>query len=233
MMSSAAGARRPPPRAAATSSPPPPAAPAAAASSRDDGAVTLLCLGLLFLAGRLHLFSLLWFPLLLIAAWFGYILFSAGGWTQLRAQYALQLRVLELAEAAAAAEAGAAPRRPVTRPGATADAAEARLALQLRLAGRELTPADYEALLALDDEAPGLGLSEEQLARLPRETFEGGSAPLCCAVCLEDAAVGAALLRLPCAHAFHADCATRWLSGSPFCPVCKACVDGVPSPAFS
>lgn len=106
------------------------------------------------------------------------------------------------------------------------------LALQMRLLSRELTPADYAALLQLDDHVTDRpGLSPAQLAALPRHTLSDGagagdsagpSGPACCcAVCLEDAVAGEELVTLPCAHAFHANCIQRWLAASQTCPVCK------------
>jgi hypothetical protein len=92
----------------------------------------------------------------------------------------------------------------------------------MRLAGRDLTPADYEALLSLDEDSEGGGLAPETLARLPRYSFAAGAAAVCCAVCLDDALEGVELLRLPCGHSFHVPCISNWLAITPFCPVCKA-----------
>ncbi|KAJ2802596.1 hypothetical protein H4R21_002355 [Coemansia helicoidea] len=45
-----------------------------------------------------------------------------------------------------------------------------------------------------------------------------------CSICLSDIVAGeTAVLLVPCNHAFHADCARRWLTRrSTLCPLCKA-----------
>jgi len=48
----------------------------------------------------------------------------------------------------------------------------------------------------------------------------GGAVPLC-VICMQDFVVGETIVRLPCAHIFHADCASEWLRHKPVCPLDK------------
>ena len=111
--------------------------------------------------------------------------------------------------------------------GATAHGGAQAWALQMQLLTRDHNEGDYNALLALDEEAAQRpsGVPAERLAALPTHEWRGGEgagvgAPTC-AVCLEAAVEGDLLRTLPCAHSFHVACIDRWLSGSTFCPVCK------------
>jgi hypothetical protein len=99
---------------------------------------------------------------------------------------------------------------------------------------------------------PGVrGLSSEQIARLTTEEWTGGARDASgeegsghgdvggdeqgegdsgggdeeaerCAVCQQDYERGDSLLRLPCGHRFHAECATPWLRRANTCPNCRA-----------
>mmetsp|Transcript_4808 Transcript_4808/g.17479 ORF Transcript_4808/g.17479 Transcript_4808/m.17479 type:complete len:218 (+) Transcript_4808:760-1413(+) len=42
-----------------------------------------------------------------------------------------------------------------------------------------------------------------------------------CLICLCEYEVGQEVKILPCLHQFHSNCASKWLSESHFCPVCK------------
>jgi hypothetical protein len=89
------------------------------------------------------------------------------------------------------------------------------LALQLRLLTRELTPRDYAALLALDEDGGGghavRGLTRAQLDALPPTHAAAGAAggDVTCAVCLEEPAAGDTLRTLPCSHQARARAARR------------------------
>jgi len=48
----------------------------------------------------------------------------------------------------------------------------------------------------------------------------GGAVPHC-VICMQDFVVGESFVRLPCAHIFHADCASEWLRHKPVCPLDK------------
>lgn len=46
----------------------------------------------------------------------------------------------------------------------------------------------------------------------------GDAVPLC-VICMQDLVAGEVVVRLPCAHVFHAACATEWLQRKPVCPL--------------
>jgi len=71
-------------------------------------------------------------------------------------------------------------------------------------------------LLQLGTCLSGKRLSEEQIRALPKVRFEQKEEQSC-AICLEAYQTGDLLTALPCAHFFHVDCVTRWLSQSPLC----------------
>ncbi|RLN33516.1 E3 ubiquitin-protein ligase SDIR1-like [Panicum miliaceum] len=48
-----------------------------------------------------------------------------------------------------------------------------------------------------------------------------GVSPVC-AVCTEEVAAGQAVVRLPCAHWYHAGCIAPWLRIRSNCPTCRA-----------
>lgn len=91
---------------------------------------------------------------------------------------------------------------------------------------RELTPEDYEILLALDESVAPKTVSKEVAksfeAFLFTETLAASGTLRCtsCAVCLGDFEVGQELQRLPCKHEYHAECIQQWLtSSSHICPM--------------
>merc|ERR1719330_1734770 len=46
-----------------------------------------------------------------------------------------------------------------------------------------------------------------------------------CSICLQDLDPDEMLLRLPCQHSFHKDCAVRWLTErNHLCPLCQTAV---------
>ncbi|XP_062193193.1 uncharacterized protein LOC133896610 [Phragmites australis] len=51
---------------------------------------------------------------------------------------------------------------------------------------------------------------------------EGVAGAVVCAVCTEEVAVGQAVVRLPCAHWYHAACIAPWLRIRTTCPTCRA-----------
>ena len=42
-----------------------------------------------------------------------------------------------------------------------------------------------------------------------------------CVICLAEYAAGEELVKLPCAHAFHAGCGLQWLTQNSKCPLCQ------------
>ena len=86
---------------------------------------------------------------------------------------------------------------------------------------RDLTPEDYELLLALDDVVPKKTISTEKLGQIERKSVpvhmqEEGY--LCC-ICLD--ALGEFMKQLPtCEHCFHVHCIDAWLSNqADVCPI--------------
>jgi len=54
------------------------------------------------------------------------------------------------------------------------------------------------------------------------EAPEGVAGVSVCAVCTEEVAAGQAVVRLPCAHWYHAGCIAPWLRIRNNCPTCRA-----------
>jgi Ring finger domain len=50
--------------------------------------------------------------------------------------------------------------------------------------------------------------------RNDRETY-------CCSICYDEIKVATTAVRLPCAHVYHTDCITTWLSKFSTCPICR------------
>jgi hypothetical protein len=42
-----------------------------------------------------------------------------------------------------------------------------------------------------------------------------------CAICSQDKRDGDLVVRLPCLHTYHSDCAVPWLKMKTLCPTCK------------
>jgi len=88
------------------------------------------------------------------------------------------------------------------------------------LQGRELSPEDYELLLQLDEMVPNKTLEADAVEGLlvKEESAEAGAkaqqsfTPVDCGVCLSEVETVAELVRLPCTHAFHEVCVTKWLT---------------------
>jgi hypothetical protein len=83
----------------------------------------------------------------------------------------------------------------------------------------------YEALLSLADRVGNVdvGLSAQELARLPRISFDA-SKPLemqHCTICMDQFKDRESLMMLACFHPFHPDCITTWLKSKRTCPICR------------
>lgn len=100
---------------------------------------------------------------------------------------------------------------------------------------------DYEALLQLGEELGDVRTERWQarasgvISKLPVGPWSGRGESMC-AICrcdFDDAASGSAtdeeeteeVMKLPCGHEFHSDCATQWLKDHPVCPYCKAGIE--------
>ncbi|CAI0435084.1 unnamed protein product [Linum tenue] len=70
------------------------------------------------------------------------------------------------------------------------------------------------------------GLSAEELENLPKVAGKELTMGDECAVCLDEIEPEQIARRIPvCNHGFHIDCADKWLSKHPFCPVCRGKID--------
>eukprot|EP00930_Biecheleria_cincta_P001350 TRINITY_DN102486_c0_g1_i1.p1 TRINITY_DN102486_c0_g1~~TRINITY_DN102486_c0_g1_i1.p1 ORF type:complete len:199 (+),score=21.81 TRINITY_DN102486_c0_g1_i1:93-689(+) len=90
-----------------------------------------------------------------------------------------------------------------------------------RLQYRELSPDDYELLCLLDEAVPNRSTTPASLVtQLPRmPASDSGTAE--CLICLSKFKPSDAATHLPCGHAFHQDCASKWLTQCKgTCPVC-------------
>lgn len=96
----------------------------------------------------------------------------------------------------------------------------------LSLAQRELTDADYETLLALDDNVqPNRGASESLIAQLPTRVLGAKDNADTCVICMEEMTSGSSVTTLPCTHQFHDDCIRAWLVVNKRCPIDKEAID--------
>ncbi|CAN0847956.1 E3 ubiquitin-protein ligase ATL23 [Linum grandiflorum] len=80
--------------------------------------------------------------------------------------------------------------------------------------------------LALFLPCAGIGLSSSELEKLPKvagkELVMGNE----CAVCLDEIEAEDPARMIPvCKHGYHLECADKWLSKNPFCPVCRRKID--------
>lgn len=74
------------------------------------------------------------------------------------------------------------------------------------------------------DTVNGLSTTVLTADDIQRMGEKNGVSPLC-VICMQDFAVGESTVRLPCAHQFHAACASEWLRRRPVCPLDLAPVD--------
>mmetsp|Transcript_36065 Transcript_36065/g.81487 ORF Transcript_36065/g.81487 Transcript_36065/m.81487 type:complete len:254 (-) Transcript_36065:48-809(-) len=101
---------------------------------------------------------------------------------------------------------------------------------------RDLRPEDFDLLSKLDDGVPKRGTAPPGFVdHLPKvRARDCGSAE--CGVCLGTLASDFYVARLPCRHAFHTECISRWLTECrSTCPLCAAPVktDAQPPAAAS
>ncbi|UJR16614.1 hypothetical protein I4U23_003514 [Adineta vaga] len=79
--------------------------------------------------------------------------------------------------------------------------------------------------LLWDDETPSVGLSDNDIKRIPTTTYrkanKSGSNDDKCAICLSKYKTGETMKRLRCDHYFHAECIDPWLKTSVQCPICR------------
>jgi len=99
---------------------------------------------------------------------------------------------------------------------------------------RDLNPEDFEMLSKLDERLPKRNTAHSKIIDvLPRVVAEEPGVSEC-RVCLAEVAPTTLLAQLPCQHAFHPECISKWLTQCKnTCPLCskpiEAARDGLPS----
>jgi hypothetical protein len=88
---------------------------------------------------------------------------------------------------------------------------------------RDLSPEDFEALSKLDERLPKRNTAGRNLVdRLPRMPA-GECGVTECGVCLAELTAHTLVVKLPCGHAFHPNCISKWLTQCKnTCPFCTA-----------
>jgi len=88
---------------------------------------------------------------------------------------------------------------------------------------RDITPEDFTQLGKLDERVPKRNTAQRNLVnRLPRVPAKDCEATEC-SVCLAAFASYQTVVKLPCAHAFHHACISKWLTQCKnTCPLCSA-----------
>lgn len=96
----------------------------------------------------------------------------------------------------------------------------------IELMYRDLSPEDFEKLSKLDERLPKRNTAHRNLVdRLPRMLAKDCSATEC-RVCLAELEPNAAVVKLPCCHAFHPACISKWLTQCKnTCPLCSAPIE--------
>lgn len=87
---------------------------------------------------------------------------------------------------------------------------------------RDLCPEDFEKLCKLDERIPKRDTAQRNLVdRLPRMMAKECNATEC-RVCLAELEPNAMVVKLPCQHAFHPNCISKWLTQCKnTCPLCS------------
>eukprot|EP00656_Telonema_subtile_P034647 TRINITY_DN3870_c0_g1_i1.p1 TRINITY_DN3870_c0_g1~~TRINITY_DN3870_c0_g1_i1.p1 ORF type:complete len:289 (-),score=39.87 TRINITY_DN3870_c0_g1_i1:230-1096(-) len=85
---------------------------------------------------------------------------------------------------------------------------------------RDLSPEDYELLLALDDQIAKKTVDASDIEAFESRPVTPGTEDSC-SVCIMDFEPGESCKVLPCGHRFHKDCISKWLSDCNVkCPNC-------------
>mmetsp|Transcript_50633 Transcript_50633/g.156715 ORF Transcript_50633/g.156715 Transcript_50633/m.156715 type:complete len:198 (-) Transcript_50633:115-708(-) len=97
----------------------------------------------------------------------------------------------------------------------------------VRLQYREVTPEDYDLLCLLDEALPKRGTTPEstviRLNIVPARDCNSST----CHICLSEMQPHASVRQLPCQHAFHPECISKWLTQCKgTCPVCSLPIGG-------
>jgi hypothetical protein len=91
----------------------------------------------------------------------------------------------------------------------------------IELMYRDLSPEDFETLCKLDERLPKKNTAQRNLVdRLPRAIARDCGATECM-VCLAEFEPTSHVVKLPCRHAFHRACISKWLTQcKSTCPLC-------------
>ncbi|XP_020104826.1 uncharacterized protein LOC109721570 [Ananas comosus] len=69
--------------------------------------------------------------------------------------------------------------------------------------------------------APSASIEKLDRMRYRDEEGRGWCRERACSICMDEFEEGARLCKIPCSHAFHEECLTRWLERSRLCPLCR------------
>mmetsp|Transcript_109545 Transcript_109545/g.244560 ORF Transcript_109545/g.244560 Transcript_109545/m.244560 type:complete len:400 (+) Transcript_109545:121-1320(+) len=97
---------------------------------------------------------------------------------------------------------------------------------------RDLKPEDFEMLSKLDERLPKRNIVQRTLVeRLPRRPARDCECSEC-GVCLQELDPNMRVVQLPCRHAFHPACISRWLTQCKnTCPLCSVPIETAQAPA--
>merc|ERR1719345_476420 len=88
---------------------------------------------------------------------------------------------------------------------------------------RDINPEDFDKLSKLDERLPKRNIAQRDLVnQLPRVPAKDCGTTEC-SVCLAAFAPNQSVVKLPCSHAFHHTCISKWLTQCKnTCPLCSA-----------
>jgi len=91
---------------------------------------------------------------------------------------------------------------------------------------RDLKPEDFDVLNKLDELVPKRNIVQRNLVdSLPR-VVAGDVGCAECGVCLQPVEANSRVVQLPCRHAFHEKCISKWLTQCKnTCPLCSKLID--------
>ncbi|OAY64697.1 E3 ubiquitin-protein ligase RING1-like, partial [Ananas comosus] len=69
--------------------------------------------------------------------------------------------------------------------------------------------------------APSASIEKLDRMRYRDEEGRGWCRERACSICMDEFEEGVRLCKIPCSHAFHEECLTRWLERSRLCPLCR------------
>ncbi|KAJ8484117.1 hypothetical protein OPV22_016620 [Ensete ventricosum] len=95
-------------------------------------------------------------------------------------------------------------------------------------------PSDDEPSLDVEEDGDfgGIPASTDAVKELAVVKYERGGdvREESCIICFEELDEGVEVMRMPCKHAFHGGCLTRWLESSHVCPLCRHAIPASADP---